>query len=134
MDEFDNGSSTFPRKSGAEPKEITTQHFARAALFIEEYLLPMAMRTYASVDKSEKVMTARKLVSLIKEKQWRQFTARDVMRAGRIGLATSEQIDPGLKELEEADILRAISVPTGPRGGRPKRVYAVNPQTHGERT
>lgn len=119
---------------GDEPKEITTQHFARAALFIEEYLLPMAMRTYASVDKSEKVMTARKLVSLIKEKQWRQFTARDVMRAGRIGLATSEQIDPGLKELEEADILRAISVPTGPRGGRPKRVYAVNPQTHGERT
>ena len=117
-----------------EPKEITPEHFARAALMIDEYLFPMALRTYASVDKSEKVNAARKIVSLITDKKWKQFTARDVMRAARIGLATSEQIDPALKELEDADVVRLVTLPAGPRGGRPKRMYAVNPQVLGAKS
>ena len=40
---------------------------------------------------------------------------------------TANEINPALARLEEADCVRAIEYQAGVRGGRPPRLYQVNP-------
>lgn len=43
------------------------------------------------------------------------------------GLSRSEELNPALALLEEADIIRAVDHLTPAQGGRPSRPYIVNP-------
>lgn len=110
-----------------EPREISIVHFGKAAHLVEAYLLPMARRAYAdaSVPKAERA--GRRLVEMIRDGGWKQFTAREVRRIQRAGLVTMEDIDLAIKALVEADLIRAVELPAGPLGGRPARVFTVNP-------
>lgn len=114
------------------PHTITPEEFGRACHFLESYALPMARRAYgaASVPKAERA--ARRLAGLIREMGWEQFTAREVRRMQRAGLSGIAEINPALSALEEADLIRAVSEPAGPGGGRPQRLFAVNPAVHGK--
>lgn len=110
-----------------EPHEITVQHFGRATHLIESYLLPMARRAYAdaSVPKAERA--ARRLVKLIQENEWHQFSTREVLRSGQAGLTISADLNPVLNTLVEADIIRFVSTSSGTQGGRSQRLFTVNP-------
>lgn len=112
---------------GSEPREITVQHFGRAAHLVEAYFLPMARRAYAdaSVPKAERA--ARRLVAVIREQGWHRFTSRDVLRLERAGLRTTVDLTPALAALEEGECIRAIENPPNPQGGRPSRLFSVNP-------
>lgn len=114
-----------------EPHEITPAHLGRAAHLAESYLLPMARRAYADAAHSKGERAARRLVDLIRDKGWREFSTREVLRAERAGLATAEDLNPGLAALEEADIIRSVPPLIAPKGGRPARLFAVNPGLHG---
>lgn len=76
----------YASKGGEEPTKITEEYFGKAEDFVENYLLPMAQRAYAnaSVQKDEKASL--KLVALIREKEWKQFSAREVLRLNCVGL------------------------------------------------
>jgi 5S rRNA maturation endonuclease (ribonuclease M5) len=113
-----------------EPKEVTAHHFGRVAHLIESYLLPMARRAYAdaSVEKGERA--ARRLALLIREHGWRQFSSREVLRLNRPGIGTSDELNPALKTLEEADVIRSSTDPEKPGRGRPVRIFNVNPIVH----
>ncbi|TNC61329.1 YfjI family protein [Rubellimicrobium roseum] len=113
-----------------EPYEITLAHFDSAMHLVERYLLPMARRAYADAAYSKGERAARRLVALIRDMGWRQFTSREVLRAERAGLATAEDLNPGLNVLEEVDIIHTVGVPPGPQGGRPQRLFNVNPALH----
>ena len=65
---------------GAEPREITVQHFGRAAHLVEAYVLPMARRAYAGASMPKTDRAARRLVALIREQRWERFTTREVLR------------------------------------------------------
>lgn len=110
-----------------EPREITAWHFGRAAHLVEAYLLPMARRAYADASCGKGERAGRRLVALLRETGWRQFTAREVLRMERAGLATAEELNPGLSALEEAEIIRPVTGPIVPQGGRPQRLFTVNP-------
>jgi hypothetical protein len=114
-----------------EPCEITVEHFGRAAHLVEAYIVPMARRAYADAATPKAERGARRLVSIIRENGWRRFTSRDVLRLDRIGLGTKAELDPALALLEEGEGIRAISPPPNPQGGRPPRLFAVNPALHG---
>ena len=45
----------------------------------------------------------------------------------RAGLATAEELNPGLSALEEAEIIRPVTGPIVPQGGRPQPLFTVNP-------
>ncbi|WP_134724821.1 YfjI family protein [Paracoccus luteus] len=111
-------------------RQITPAEFGRACHFLESYILPMARRAYgvASVPKEER--SARRLASLLREMGWQRFTAREIRRMERRGLASMGEINPALSALEEADLIRAIAEPAGPSGGRPQRLFIVNPAVH----
>lgn len=113
--------------SEAEPDEITLDHFGRAAHFVESYLLPMARRAYADASIPAQQRAAMRLVGIIQEHRWRQFTTREVQRLGRTGLTTAADLNSALSMLEEADIVRSEAPSTAPQGGRPVRLFAVNP-------
>ncbi len=72
----------------------------------------------------------RRLVAIIREQGWQRFTSRDVLRLNRAGLSVASDLNLALAALEEGDCIRAIENPPGPRGGRPTRLFTVNPAVH----
>jgi hypothetical protein len=114
-----------------EPHEITVQHFGRAAHLVEAYLLPMARRAYSDAATPKPERAARRLVGIIREQGWQRFTSRDVLRLDRAGLGNKAELDPALSLLTEGDCIRPIDPPTNPQGGRPQRLFLVNPAVHG---
>jgi hypothetical protein len=70
---------------GDEPREIGVQHFGRAAHFIEVYALPMARRAYADGSVPAAERAARRLVNIIRDEGWQEFTHRQVARRRPIG-------------------------------------------------
>jgi len=109
------------------PHEITVQHFGRAAHLVEAYFLPMARRAYADAATPKPERAARRLVAVIREQGWHRFTSRDVLRLERAGLRTTADLTPALAALEEGECIRAIENPPNPQGGRPSRLFTVNP-------
>ena len=87
----------------------------------------MARRAYADAACPKAERAARRLVCIIREQGWPRFTSSDVLRLDRAGLGTKAALDPALDMLLDGDVISAVQVPNGPQGGRPKRLYAVNP-------
>ena len=114
-----------------EPHEITVQHFGRAAHLVEAYLLPMARRAYPDAAKPKPERAALRLVAIIREQGWQSFTSRDVLRLDRACLGTAADLNPALAMLEEGECIRPVDPPENPKGGRPHRLYVVNPAIHG---
>jgi hypothetical protein len=118
-------------EGGGEPREVAVQHLGRAAHLAEAYLLPMARRAYAAASAPKAERAARRLVGIIRKQGWRHFTAREVLRLGRAGLGTAGELDPALAMLEAGDCIRPAPLPADRQGGRPQRLFAVNPALHG---
>jgi hypothetical protein len=114
-----------------EPHAVTVRHFGRAAHLIEAYFLPMARRAYADAATPKPERAARRLVGIIREQGWQRFTSREVQRLDRPGLSNKAEIDPALAMLEDGDCIRPVSPSAGPQGGRPQRLFLVNPEIHG---
>lgn len=114
-----------------EPREITHQHFGRAAHLVEAYLLPMARRAYADAATPKPERAAQRLVGIIREQRWQRFASRDVLRLDRAGLGSKAELDPALVLLIDGDCIRPIDPTVNPQGGRPQRLFAVNPAIHG---
>ncbi|TDL85813.1 DUF3987 domain-containing protein, partial [Meridianimarinicoccus aquatilis] len=110
-----------------EPREITVREFGRAAHLVEAYFLPMARRAYADAATPKADRAARRLVGIIRKEGWQSFTARQVMKLDRAGLGNKDELNPALEALEEGDCIRPVETPPKPQGGRPQRLYAVNP-------
>ncbi len=110
-----------------QPHEVNADHFKRAAELVGNYVLPMARRAYADAAVPQAERSARRLVATIREMGWQRFTTRQVMKLERAGLATAAELDPALLLLEDADCIRAVVQPAQPQGGRPSRLFTVNP-------
>jgi hypothetical protein len=115
---------------GEQPHEITVQHFGRAAHLVEAYFLPMARRAYADAATPKQERAARRLVCIIREQGWHRFTSRDVLRLDRAGLGSKAELDPALVQLTDGECIRAIDPIPNPQGGRPQRLFLVNPAIH----
>lgn len=113
-----------------EPREITASEFGRAAHLVEAYSLPMARRAYAEAATPVNDRIARRLVGIIREQGWQSFTARQVLRLDRPGLSSKDTLDPALAALEDGECVRPVDTLPKPQGGRPQRLYAVNPALH----
>jgi len=118
-------------EGGDDPHEITVNHFGRAAHLVEADLLPMARRAYADAAILKEERAAIRLVGIIREQGWRSFTSRDVMRLERSGLGTKAKLGPVLALLEDGECIRLIDTQSNPQGGRPQRLFAVNPALRG---
>lgn len=111
--------------------EISEDHFARAAGFIEHYALPLARRAYADGCSTKEDRAARRLVTAIRERGWQRFSSRDVLRLEMQGLMQKAELDPVLEALETGDVIRPVPSASGPKGGRRAREYFVNPRVVG---
>jgi hypothetical protein len=118
-------------KGGEPPISISHVYFGRAAHLVEAYFLPMARRAYADAATPKAERAARRLVGVIQEQGWQRFTSRDVLRLDRSGLGTKAELDPALAMLEDGDCIRPIDPTANPQGGRPQRLFTVNPALHG---
>jgi hypothetical protein len=114
-----------------EPHSISAHHFGRAAHLVEAYFLPMARRAYADAATPKAERAARRLVGIIREQGWQRFTSRDVQRLDRSGLGSKAELDPALALLEDGDCIRPVEPTVNPQGGRPRRLFIVNPALDG---
>jgi len=87
----------------------------------------MARRAYADAALSKPERAARRVLTAIRVQNWPRFTSREVLRLDLAGLGTVAQLNPALAILEEGDAIRAIETTHGTKGGRPSRLFAVNP-------
>lgn len=113
-----------------EPCEMSAAQFSRAVDLIRSYFLPMARRAYAEAALPKAERTARRLVSIIRERKRTSFSSREALRWPGMGSIQKADLDPALIVLEEGDCIRKINVAAGPNGGRPPRTYEVNPALH----
>ena len=114
-------------EGGDEPREITPRHFCLAAHLVEAFFLPMARRAYSEAAVSSADRGARHLVAIIREEGWSRFSSRDVLRLNRHGLSNARELNGVLAVLEDGDCIRLVPSTPGPRGGRPPRLFDVNP-------
>ena len=114
-------------EDAAELHEITAPEFDKAVSLVTAYFLPMARRAYADAATPKADRAARRLVGILRVQGWQSFTARQVMRLDRPGLNNKANIDPALALLEEGECIRPVEAPSSPKGGRPQRLYSVNP-------
>ena len=87
----------------------------------------MARRAYAEASIPQLDRQARKLIDVIRQQDWSQFTSREVLRLNTSDMNRAADLNPILAALEEGDVIRAIEIPASSQGGRPTRVYRVNP-------
>lgn len=128
------GCLDYAAGDGEEPHEIGVSEFGRAAHLVEAYFLPMARRAYADAATPKADRAARRLVGIIREQRWQSFTTRQVLRLDRAGLGNKAELDPALAALEDGECIRPVDSPPNPQGGRPQRLFAVNPALHRGRT
>lgn len=124
------GCLDYATGEAGEFREVTASEFGRAAHLTEAYFLPMARRAYAEAATPKGDRAARRLVSIIREQGWQSFTARQVLRLDRPALGSKSELDPALSALEDGECIRPVEVATYPQGGRPQRLFAVNPALH----
>lgn len=115
---------------GDQPHELAAEPFTRAVDLVRGYFLPMARRAYADAALPKAERAARRLVGIIREHGWQSFSSREVQRLCRKGLHDKQDLDTALKVLEEGDCIRKVEHPPSRKGGRPPRLYAVNPALH----
>lgn len=113
-----------------EPMEISAAVFDRATHLIASYTLPMARRAYADASLSKVERSARRLLDAIRDQGWRRFTSREALRLDLKGLSSIAQLNPALTLLEDGDVIQPIAPTIGQQGGRPSRMFAVNPAIH----
>lgn len=106
---------------------ITEGHYARATHLLTAYCLPMARRAYADATTPKPERAARRLVAIIRTQGWQHFSSRDVLRLDRAGLGSQAELDPALALLTEGDCIRLIVPAANRQGGRPQRLFTVNP-------
>jgi Protein of unknown function (DUF3987)/Bifunctional DNA primase/polymerase, N-terminal len=110
------------------PEEITLVHLGRACHLVAEYFLPMARRAYAEAAVPNEERAARALALLVHREQLEEFSIRDVTRRERQGLRRKAEVEPALDVLVQAGLIRADQQGSGPKGGRPRLIYRVNPR------
>lgn len=119
---------------GAHPTEVTGETFGKAKHLLLSYYVPMAQRAYSSGSMPKGEKAARALLSVIGEKKLTSFSTHDVYRFGRRGKKTKADLDPALAILEEAGWIQSIEMVPGPKGGRKRREFAVNPALYAQRS
>jgi hypothetical protein len=113
------------RPAAPAPSSISAAAVAGAATLIEDYLKPMAERSYGDAALPQAERDAAVLAKWIKRERPAILNASKVRRTAKLqGLRQAEAFSAAVKVLVEADWLRPIHEPTG---GRPKSDYSVNP-------
>lgn len=117
------------------PASISAGAIRRAAILYDEYLIPMAERTFGDAARPERERLAATLARQILKRREEVtdnasiITARDIQRLWKpVGLDNAEKIKKALAALGDADWLRDSSAREGETPGRQRTAYLVNPK------
>jgi hypothetical protein len=99
---------------------VFEKRFRRAIISVFNVLLTKNLSVWSQ-------RSARRLAALMREMGWQRLTTQELMRLKCAGLATVAELELALSLLEDADCIRAVVQPAQPQGGRPTRLFTVNP-------
>ncbi|MEH6477304.1 MAG: DUF3987 domain-containing protein [Sneathiella sp.] len=100
-----------------------------ATVFIEDYLKPMAERTYGDASLPQEERNAAVLAKWITKNRIERINTRELQRQVRLpGLRKAAEIRPAIEVLVDAGWLRAEPTRAGESKGRGASDYAVNPK------
>jgi hypothetical protein len=108
-----------------EPGSISADAFARAAEFVDSYLLPMAERVYGGAASAPEERNAATLAKWIAKHKPAILNARDMLRLKLPGLRNADAVHAAAVRLIEAGWLAPMA--KGEGNGRARADYPVNP-------
>ena len=98
------------------------------ALAAADYFESHARRVYGSASEGELAAAKAILKHISSGDLQDDFTARDIHQRSWAHLTERDHVGLGLHLLEDHDFVRAEQPEKGPRGGRPKVTYCINPK------
>jgi Protein of unknown function (DUF3987)/Primase C terminal 2 (PriCT-2)/RepB DNA-primase from phage plasmid len=106
---------------------IAQKSLLRALAFMT-YLESHARRVYGSTSESE-LAAAKAILKHVQNGDLQEgFTARDIHQRGWAHLTEREHVGAGLDLLVDLYYLAEMAAGTGPKGGRPRVTYSINPR------
>jgi hypothetical protein len=118
-----------------EPRCVSVSSVRAATHFVEEYFLPMAERVFGEAGRPVRDRLAMKLARKLQELGLRTFNVRTVRNNFGGELGKTERFKAACDTVEAAGWIRLFEIrpgegppPTSSRGGRPAKVYEVNPK------
>ena len=114
-----------------EPSEISDRAVRAAALFIDDYAIPMAARTYSMTTRPVEEQQASSLIRMLVRHDARQFNARG-FRRGEFGvpprdLKDADVMNAACETLEGAGLIRSVATRAGANKGRMRTDFETNP-------
>ena len=112
----------------APVSSITKGHLGRACHYVGEHLRKHAHLAYGAVSAPAEIRNARRIAEIIQAENLTQIGTREIQRRGLSGLQSAKSISSAILVLVDADWLAPMDPKTGTTGGRPRKLFAVNPK------
>jgi len=107
---------------------ITAEHLGRACHYVGEHLRKHAHRAYGAASSPNEIRNARRIAELIQSEGLTTIGNREIQRRELSGLQTAKDISNAMAVLVDAVWIAPVDVPSGPTGGRPRKMFTVNPK------
>lgn len=111
----------------SEPSQIGIDDITKAIALAENYIIPMAQRTYSAFGARKEIVEAIGLLAIIKSHGWNEFTQRQLQRTLGNRISGVRDLEAQLRELISVDAIRLLQADNSPKGGRPTKRFIVNP-------
>ena len=113
----------------AEPvTSLNVAHIGRACHYVGEHLRNHAHRAYGVASIPVEIRNARRIAEIIQAENLTQIGTREIQRRELSGLQTAKSIFSAISVLVDADWVAPMDPQTGITGGRPRKLFAVNPK------
>ena len=122
---------TWAVQGGAEPTEVSASSLTAAAVWVDDYAKPMALRVYGDAALPEAERNAAALARYIRKLKMRTVNKRELRRSPHKSalpmLRERGSLDDAIALLCDAGWLREAHAREGEMPGRQREDYAVNP-------
>lgn len=110
-----------------EPKEIAADFMSAAVKLIRDYFAPHARAALRQIGLSERDVDARRALRWMRAGRHAEVNREDIRRHALGQKLNADETQVTLQRLAKAGWVRQQETTTGPKGGRPASLWAVNP-------
>ncbi|MDU9002764.1 phage NrS-1 polymerase family protein [Sedimentitalea todarodis] len=118
--------------SMTEPDIVSSDDVVSSIALAERYIIPMAQRCYSAFGATKEISNAVRLLNIIKQRGWTEFTQRKLQRTLGNRISSARELEAQIKELKAVDAVRETVSQTNSQVGRPSKRFVVNPYVYQE--
>lgn len=110
-----------------EPTQIEVEHVRAAVRLVRDYFWPHARAALRQIGLSQRHVDVRRALRWIKVHSKKEVSLEEIRREALSQKLDAEQTAVVMAAMEKFGFAREITAPSGPKGGRPRRRWQINP-------